>query len=43
MKDEILESISEKADDMRKRIVDILGETIGIMVEPLGHKNTDIN
>ena len=43
MKDEILESMNKKADDMRKRIVDILGETIGIMVESFGHKNTDMN
>ena len=32
VKDEILESMNARADAMRKRIVDILGETIGIMV-----------
>ena len=36
VKDEILESMNEKAAYMRKRIVDILGETIGIMVEYIG-------
>ena len=36
VKDEILESMNEKAAYMRKRIVDILGETIGIMVEFIG-------
>ena len=30
VKDEMLESMNEKADDMRKRIVDILGEDIGM-------------
>ena len=35
VKDEILDSMNEKADSMRKRIVDILGETIGIMVESI--------
>ena len=29
IKDEMLESMNEKADNMRKRIVDILGEDIG--------------
>ena len=29
IKDEMLESMNEKADTMRKRIVDILGEDIG--------------
>ena len=33
VKDEILESMNEKADDMRKRIVNILGETLGMMVD----------
>ena len=32
MKDEILESMNAKADAMRKQIVDILGDTIGIIV-----------
>ena len=36
VKDDILESMNEKAAYMRKRIVDILGETIGIMVEFIG-------
>ena len=29
MKDEVLESMNAKADNMRKTIVDILGEDIG--------------
>ena len=29
VKDEVLESMNEKADNMRKTIVDILGEDIG--------------
>ena len=29
IKDEMLESMNEKADTMRKKIVDILGEDIG--------------
>ena len=33
MKDEILESMNEKADAMRKQIVDILGDTIGKIVK----------
>ena len=33
MKDEILESMNAKADAMRKQIVDILGDTIGIIVK----------
>ena len=35
VKDQILESMNEKAEGMRKRIVDILGETLGIMVESI--------
>ena len=35
VKDEILESMNKKAEGMRKRIVDILGETLGIMVESI--------
>ena len=33
--------MNAKADAMRKRIVDILGETIGIMVESLRHKKVE--
>ena len=31
MKDEVLESMNAKADNMRKTIVDILGEDIGMV------------
>ena len=41
VKDEILESMNARADAMRKRIVDILGETLGIMVRSFGRKNTN--
>ena len=33
MKDEILESMNAKVDAMRKQIVDLLGDTIGIIVK----------
>ena len=33
VKDQILESMNEKAETMRKRVVEILGKRIGKMVE----------
>ena len=43
VKDEMLESMNEKADDMRKRIVDILGEEIGIMDEYFGREGNFVS
>ena len=33
MKDQILDSLNKKANDMRQRIAALLGETIGTIVE----------